>query len=123
MTDKTTHAHGFHAPPVGQAPYLDTQTLGGDDGYFHTENAPTHRTDGTAVNPDDDTGATPLVLASQSTASSGGQATNFTVSNTPRGDGLDEMKNADLRALADERGVDVPPRANKATLLAALRGE
>lgn len=101
-----THAHGFASPPVAAAPYLDTQTLGGDDGYFHTQDDAQHVTDGTAHNGSPET---PLVVASQ------GHPQQLSA------DGLDEMTKKDLEALADERGVDLPPRANKAEIVEALR--
>jgi hypothetical protein len=101
-----------------RADYLDTQTLAGGEGYFHTENAPTHRTDGTAVNPDD-SGETPLVRASRGESTSASNVST-TVAQT---DDFEDRTNADLKALAEQRGLDVPPRANKAALVALLRGE
>jgi len=97
-----------------RADYLDTQTLAGGEGYFHTENAPTHRTDGTAVNPDD-SGETPLVRASR------GEATNTIT--TAATDDYETWTNADLSAEAERRGLELPKRANKATLVSLLRGE
>lgn len=61
MTD--FNEHGLANPTDPQrAPHLDTQTLGGDEGYFHEENAPTHRTDGNAEGQSPET---PLVAASR----------------------------------------------------------
>lgn len=103
--------------PLGstdRADYLDTQTLGGGEGYFHTQNAPTHRTDGKA---EGQSGETELVRQSRAN-------TTATVSTPdPEDDRLEEMTNPQLRDLAAARGVDVEPRANKAALVAALRGE
>lgn len=110
---QSSGSHGFAVEPVTDpANYLDTQTLAGGDGYFHTENAPTHATDGTAQGQSPET---PLVAQSRAT-------TTASVS-TPEGDGLDEMTNSELRDLADAQGIDVAPRANKAALITALRGE
>jgi hypothetical protein len=103
--DTTPHAHGF-APQGIAAPFLDTQTLGGDDGYFHTENAPTHATDGSAKGQSPET---PLVKASQ-----GGAAAAE--------DDLDSKTKAELVTLAENRGVEIDARASKATILEALRG-
>lgn len=83
-----------------RADYLDTQTLAGGEGYFHTENDPEHH----ARNSPE----TPLVAASRGEAES-------------NPDGLDEKTNKELQALADERGIDVGKKPNKATLLEALR--
>jgi hypothetical protein len=91
-----------------RADYLDTQTLSGGDGYFHTENDATHATDGTATNQSPET---PLVTASREGAAA------------EPGDGLDDLTNAELAGMAEAQGIDVPARANKAQLLAALRGE
>lgn len=103
--------------PLGtteRADYLDTQTLAGGDGYFHTKNAPTHATDGTATNPDGDQ-ETPLVRASRGEGDA-----------APAGDDYEtnpDWTNAKLAGLAEDRGLEIPKRANKAQLVALLRGE
>lgn len=94
-----------------QADYLDTQTLAGGDGYFHTENAPTHATDGTAVNPSEET---PLVKASRGEADAG--------SGEP--DGGEEKPpptNAQLIQRLVDAGLPLPgKKPNKAALQKAL---
>lgn len=97
------------------ADYLDTQTLAGAEGYFHTENAPTHATDGTAVNPEGDTGETPLVAASR-----GDTAARVA---TPEDGSLEALTNGALIERLKAEGKAVPRGYNKAKLIAALRAE
>lgn len=107
----SSQTHGFPVvTDTDPANYLDTQTLAGGKGYFHTENAPTHATDGSATNPDGDQ-ETPLVRASRADASAASSDQYETWTNTALQDEL------------DRRGIEAPPRANKAQLVAALRGE
>lgn len=93
-----------------RADYLDTQTLSGGEGYFHTENADTHRTDGKAKGQSEPTA---LVQASTTT----GTAT------TASADDYETRTNADLTREAKSRGLEIPKRANKAQLVALLRGQ
>lgn len=106
---ESSPVHGF---PVNEttdpADYLDTQTLAGGKDYFHTENAPTHRTDGKASGQSPETA---LTRASRSQPEQQGDVE----------DEYSSMTNPELRDLAEERGLNVEPRANKATLLEALR--
>lgn len=119
---------------MSEAPYLDTQTLGGDAGYFHDSDDADHATDGSAQN---QSPKTSLVAASaeqpaeaQRPASTAGtaSASNMTTTTTaqpatPEDDGLEQLTNAQLTSLAKQRGVELPKRANKAQMVAALRGE
>lgn len=93
--------------PAERADYLDTQTLAGGDGYFHTENAPTHATDGSAVNPDG-SGETALTTASR------GESANAPAEEKAA------PTNAELARRLEDAGIDVPARANKADLVEAL---
>lgn len=90
--------------PAERADYLDTQTLAGGDGYFHTENAPTHATDGSAVNPDG-SGETALTAASRGNAEP---------------DAKPAPTNAELARRLEDAGIDVPKKANKDDLVKAL---
>jgi hypothetical protein len=85
------------------ADYLDTQTLSGGDGYFHTENAPTHATDGTATNASPET---PLVAASR------GEDAPAEEKPAPT--------NTELARRLEDAGIDVPSKATKAELTKAL---
>jgi hypothetical protein len=99
-------------PPVDTAQYLDTQTLEGGEGYFHTENDPTHATDGTAEGQSPET---ELVRASRSGAGPEQMAIDD--------DGLDAMTKQELKDLADSRGVEYSATATKAQILEALRAQ
>lgn len=90
-------------PEPDPGEYLDTQTLDGADGYFHTEDDAEHQAQ---QSPETD-----LVIASQ------GQTSIL----DPNADGLDGLTRQELMDLADSRGVTYPPRPTKAQLLEALR--
>jgi hypothetical protein len=96
-------------PPVDTAEYLDTQTLEGGDGYFHTG-------EGDEEFQSQQSPETELVRASREGAGPEQMAIGDD-------DGLDAMTKQELKDLADSRGVEYSATATKAQILEALRAQ
>lgn len=121
----SSDVHGFPAETqTDPAEYLNTQTLGGGKGYFHTENNATSAP----------VSETPLVKASRGGESPAAAETQRAATGKPEAptpaptdldpkpEDLGALTNADLIGRLNDAGIPVPKPANKAALVKALRG-